>query len=281
MLQSPCTYQGGKQRLAKQIVDIIELTVDDLYSKNYKFFDLCCGSGAVTLELLNRGFNIKNVTMVDKGSWGKFWSSVGTGTFDVNKFKGYISKIPLERAEIQGYLKRLASMDAKVDEEYVYLMLQAGAFGGKQIWRAGNKWCNATFRSFWQPTETSNRRSVVNPMMPMPDELYRRTEQIVHKCYGVNGLCTDVTDMVQQVTETADNAIVYLDPPYSKTEGYGFMLDYINVIRMLQENNVKYIFVSEKEKLSMIAYQLAFSSAKGGISGMKKHNIEEWLNVYL
>ena len=42
-LLPPCAYQGGKQRLANQICDII----DEREGSDFVFYDLCCGSGAV------------------------------------------------------------------------------------------------------------------------------------------------------------------------------------------------------------------------------------------
>ena len=66
---------------------------------------------------------------------------------------------------------------------YDYLLLQAGAFGSKWIGIEGNKWTNNTFRSYWLPTETSNRKSPVNPMMPLPNTLYERVFNIVDICF--------------------------------------------------------------------------------------------------
>ena len=63
-LEIPCSYQGGKQRLTKQIVDIsyAENDIDD----HTQFYDICCGSGAISIELLNRSVNSKNIHMMDK-----------------------------------------------------------------------------------------------------------------------------------------------------------------------------------------------------------------------
>ena len=63
-LVPPCSYQGGKQRLAKQIVDII--FEQNEINEDTKFYDLCCGSGAITLELINRVINTKNIKNVDE-----------------------------------------------------------------------------------------------------------------------------------------------------------------------------------------------------------------------
>ena len=73
-LEIPCSYQGGKQRLAKQIVDIFY--AENEINDETKFYDLCCGSGAVSLELINRGFNSNNITMIDNGCFGQFWQDI-------------------------------------------------------------------------------------------------------------------------------------------------------------------------------------------------------------
>ena len=49
-LQVPCSYQGGKQRIASQIVDNL---IEASNSSNSFFYDLCCGSGAISIELVN------------------------------------------------------------------------------------------------------------------------------------------------------------------------------------------------------------------------------------
>ena len=96
----PCSYQGGKQRLAKQIVDIIfeQNEIND----NTKFYDLCCGSGAITLELINRGVNPKNITMVDASMWGKLWEAIANNEFKLDIFKNEIDKLP-EISDINKY----------------------------------------------------------------------------------------------------------------------------------------------------------------------------------
>ena len=64
VLKTPCTYQGGKQRLASQIVDCI--FKNSVITEDTVFYDLCCGSGAITVELINRGISSKNIVMLDK-----------------------------------------------------------------------------------------------------------------------------------------------------------------------------------------------------------------------
>lgn len=277
-LVSPCSYQGGKQRVAKEIVDYI-LNATFL-SKDTKFYDLCCGSGAVTVELLNRGVPPENITMCDKSSWGVFWKSIGEGIFDLNKFYKYSKAVPRDKSLIQAHIKELSKTNADVDEEYKYILLQASSFGGKQICKKDGKWQSPSFRNFWQPTETSNRRSVVNPMMPMIDELEKRVKILADNCKGLTCHHKDIYEMLDIIENDKADKVIYIDPPYTNTSGYAFSFDYSDFLSKLFDVTVAHIFVSEKEKISDEAIQLNFSGAKGGINGNRKNKNEEWLNVY-
>lgn len=276
-LVPPCSYQGGKQRLAKQIVDIIfEQNEINEYTK---FYDLCCGSGAITLELINRGIHPSNMTMVDKGVYGVFWNSVANNEFDLEIFKSEIDKLP-ELKDIQKYLQELSNQDVDNDKlVYHYLLLQSGSFGSKQIWIENNRWKNNSFRSYWLPTETSSRRSPVNPMMPMPNTLYDRVKDIVEYLGGsINAINSDISKIEWHFDE---NSIVYIDPPYKNTTGYGNDFDYEEFII----NNWAYvnIYVSEGYKMNSVedAILLSKGRTKGNISGdVKKKPTEEWLNIY-
>lgn len=276
-LVPPCSYQGGKQRLAKQIVDIIfEQNEINEYTK---FYDLCCGSGAITLELINRGIHPSNITMVDKGVYGAFWNSVANNEFDLEIFKSEIDKLP-ELKDIQKYLQELSNQDVDNDKlVYHYLLLQSGSFGSKQIWIENNRWKNNSFRSYWLPTETSSRRSPVNPMMPMPKTLYDRVKDIVEYLGGsINAINSDISKIEWHFDE---NSIVYIDPPYKNTAGYGNDFDYEEFII----NNWAYvnIYVSEGYKMDSVedAILLSKGRTKGNIRGdIKKKPTEEWLNIY-
>ena len=277
-LVSPCSYQGGKQRVAKEIVDYILNTT--FLSKDTKFYDLCCGSGAVTVELLNRGVPPENITMCDKSSWGVFWKSIGEGIFDLNKFYKYSKAVPRDKSLIQAHIKELSKTNADVDEEYKYILLQASSFGGKQICKKDGKWQSPSFRNFWQPTETSNRRSVVNPMMPMIEELEKRVKILADNCKGLTCHHKDIYEMLDIIENDKADKVIYIDPPYTNTSGYAFSFDYSDFLSKLFDVTVAHIFVSEKEKISDEAIQLNFSGAKGGINGNRKNKNEEWLNVY-
>ena len=284
ILEIPCSYQGGKQRLAKQIVDIFykENNIND----DTKFFDLCCGSGAISLELINRGFNPNNITMIDNGCFGQFWQDIANGEFDLDIFKREIENLP-NLENIQSYLKKLS--DLPVDEDkmvYHYLLLQAGAFGSKQIWIENNKWKNNTFRSYWLPTETSNRRSPVNPMMPMPNTLYNRVEAIVEQLSGIITASREsVFDAVYRIDEERNkgnkNIIIYIDPPYANTTGYKETFDIYSLEGQIWSTPPIYISEGYKMQGASESYLLSVGRTKGNISGeAKKKPTEEWLNRF-
>lgn len=284
ILEIPCSYQGGKQRLAKQIVDIFykENNIND----DTKFFDLCCGSGAISLELINRGFNPNNIIMIDNGCFGQFWQDIANGEFDLDIFKREIEKLP-NLENIQSYLKKLS--DLPVDEDkmvYHYLLLQAGAFGSKQIWIENDRWKNNTFRSYWLPTETSNRRSPVNPMMPMPNTLYNRVESIVEQLSGVITASKEsVFDAVYRIDEERDkgnkNIIIYIDPPYANTTGYKETFDIYSLEGQIWSTSPIYISEGYKMQGASESYLLSVGRTKGNISGeAKKKPTEEWLNRF-
>ena len=284
ILEIPCSYQGGKQRLAKQIVDIFykENNIND----DTKFFDLCCGSGAISLELINRGFNPNNITMIDNGCFGQFWQDIANGEFDLDIFKREIENLP-NLENIQSYLKKLS--DLPVDEDkmvYHYLLLQAGAFGSKQIWIENNRWKNNTFRSYWLPTETSNRRSPVNPMMPMPNTLYNRVEAIVEQLSGsIIASRESVFDAVYRIDEERNkgnkNIIIYIDPPYANTTGYKETFDIYSLEGQIWSTSPIYISEGYKMKGASESYLLSVGRTKGNISGeAKKKPTEEWLNRF-
>lgn len=275
-LVPPCSYQGGKQRLAKQIVDII--FEQNEINEETKFYDLCCGSGAITLELVNRGIHPSKITMVDKSPWGLFWEKIGRETFSTEVFKFYIDNIPTDISKIKPYaqsmIKRPANDGLADNMVYKFLILQACAFGSTATWVENNQWRKAGgLRNYWLPTETSSRRSPVNPMMPMPNTLYERVENISMEMGCVKGICDYVENIVIE-----PNSIVYIDPPYKNTQDYGYTFDYMKYIEGIKDSQ---LYISEGYKMNDNAILLSKGRAKGNISGdIKKKPVEEWLNIY-
>lgn len=271
----PCSYQGGKQRLAKKIVDII--FEQNEINEETKFYDLCCGSGAITLELINRGIHPSNITMVDSGVYGAFWLEVANDEVEIEVLKQMVDNVP-DKSECKLYLENLSK---HVDDNFIYqyLLLQSGSFGGKEISLQEGKWKHHGFRDYWLPTETSVRRSPCNPMQPNQHELYNRVCNIVDVLGGsVRVLNCNVEAFLLQ-EQFNDNTIVYIDPPYAGTTGYSNDLDIMEVVNSIPKNIP--VYVSECNVLSDETYFITGGKSKGNITGnVKNKRKDDILNVF-
>lgn len=275
-LRVPCAYQGGKQRIATQIVDIL---LDCDFGSDTKFYDLCCGSGAVSIELINQGISPSQIVMLDISSWGAFWKVIGNGTFNMAVFDDYLSSLPSDKHNFKQHLKELSLKPINEYEAELYPILQACSFGGKQIWRNGDSWGSACFRDYWTPTETSIRRSPANPMQPSPIELRDRVKRLVDGMIGIDCIHADITTILEE--KLPQNAIVYIDPPYQKTTGYAFDFDLrLFIDSFVRKNNNTPLFVSESVPLNENATALNFGGSNGGISGARKSKHKEWLSKF-
>lgn len=159
-----------------------------------------------------------------------------------------------------------------------YLILQAGSFGGKQIFDNGNKFSNTSFRSYWEPTATSSRRSPVNPMMPMPSTLLSRTKSIVSEMSAIKACHTyaEYVDFDKIRNDSQGEVVLYIDPPYTGTTGYKDTIDLNAIIGKAKERGF-HVYVSEYMPLSK-DFLLLSKTLKGGISGSRKGNMEEYLS---
>lgn len=274
-LRVPCAYQGGKQRIASQIVSTM---LSAASGENTMFYDLCCGSGAISIELVNRGVKPDHIIMLDRSSWGTFWSVIGSGQFDLGFFEGLLAAIPDDKRKVKQFMQKLASLPIQSNEAELYPVLQACSFGGKQIWKNGNRWNNAFFRDYWEPTPNSIRRSAANPMQPSPSELNRRVVSLIKEMKGVTCFTSDIMSILEY--SIPSDAVVYVDPPYSGKTDYAFSFDIEQFIMKFQGRNAAPLFVSEGYALSENAEKLAFGGAKGGISGLKSGKHEEWLSFF-
>lgn len=274
-MRVPCAYQGGKQRVAAQIVDHI---LEAAPGPNTRFYDLCCGSAAVSIELVNRGVDPSRIWMLDISSWGSFWSAIGSGAFNMDAFDGFLSSLPSDKRDLKGHMLALSALPAGKHAVELYPVLQACSFGGKQIWLNGDRWANACFRDYWEPTATSIRRSPANPMQPSAAELRRRVEALATGMRGVTCLNTDIMNVLRDPFPR--DAVVYIDPPYQSTTGYAFGFDLMTFINRFREVSQAPLFVSEGNPVSDKALMLNFAGAKGGISGIRKGRHQEWLNRF-
>lgn len=264
VLLPPVAYQGGKQRIAEAILDVIRV------SKQAMFYDLCCGSGAITFALINRGHDPERIVMVDSGPFGMLWEAIGAGTFSLDRFEAEVRKIPTDPARVQSYVAALARYPLAEDAIYIFPILQAASFGGKAVGVEDGRWKHHGFRSLWLPTATSNRRSSVNPMMPMPDTLLARMKACVPALRGVRGMHKSLEELTRE-----PKAVVYIDPPYTGTTSYlGSEFDLPAVIQKF-----KPAWVSEGRALSPRTTLISSGRRKGGISGERRRANEECLSL--
>ena len=275
LLRVPCAFQGGKQRVAAQIVDLLLETAP---GPNSRFYDLCCGSAAVSVELINRGVDPSRIWMLDISSWGSFWSAIGSGRFNIDIFDRFLSELPSDKRDLKAHMSALSALPVGEHEAELYPLLQACSFGGKQIWRNGDHWANACFRDYWEPTATSIRRSPANPMQPSPTELRRRIKALVDGMRGVTCLNMDI--MMVLSDPFPKDSVVYVDPPYQSTTGYAFNFDTTLFTSRFRELNEVPLFVSEGVPLSENAKMLTFGGSNGGISGIRKEKHQEWLSKF-
>jgi len=287
-LEPPVTYQGGKTRIADAIADLLLAEL----KPGQDVYDLCCGCGAVSLALVRKGLDPKRLTMVDVGPWGMFWEMTGARTFDVVYFRELVDLLPKDPRHLRMSLEALAKTDASSKFAiYTFLLLQAGSFGGKPVSIANREWKVHGFRDYWLPTETSNRRSPVNPMMPMPETLVARVEEIAARMRGVVGLCKSMGDAV-----VPSRSVVYIDPVYQGlTDGYakeraawreslgpfgkGAIFDVTEFAGELAAKGST-VLVSESKPLGEESIKLAGPRAKGGISGKRAKAHEEWVTWF-
>lgn len=274
-LRVPCAYQGGKQRVAAQIADSL---LGAAVSSDVRFYDLCCGSAAISIELVNRGVDPSRIVMLDISSWGAFWKAIGSGAFDMVVFEQLLSKLPTDKRGVKAHVSALSALPIGDHEAELYPILQACSFGGKQIWRDGERWANACFRDYWEPTATSVRRSPANPMQPSSTELRRRIDALVRGMKGVTCFNADISTILREPLPS--DSVVYIDPPYQNTTGYAYRFDLPSFIARFREVNDCPLFISEASALNDRATRLAFGGAKGGISGVKVGRHEEWLTPF-
>lgn len=258
--------------MSAQIADVL---LGAAPNENSRFFDLCCGSGAISVELVNRGVPPERITMLDSSSWGAFWAAIGAGAFRVEVFEKHLARVPADKRRVKAYMTELSCQHPAEFEAEIYPILQSCSFGGKQLWWDGGAWKNAFFRDYWQPTATSVRRSPANPMQPRPEELLRRIREITQRMAGVNGMRADIADILD--SGVPPDSVVYIDPPYSGTTNYGFDFDILDFAQAFRVHNGAALFVSEGRPLSKDAIELRFGGANGGISGSRANKHREWL----
>lgn len=257
-LVPPVSYQGSKRRQAPEIVRHMALDPEQ------EFYDLCCGSGAVSLELISRGHNPAKITMVDAGPWGDVWRLVGAGEFNLQKLVAFASKVPRgcthDVADFLVHLRDTVPPDSP-DAPYAFLLLQAGAFGGKPVGVRDGRW---RISSFVRPAR------VERPMMiPEPGAICFRMEKIVGRCRELHGIRGMAEGILPQ-----PGAVVYIDPPYEGTEKYAYTVDLSRVVSCGAP-----VFASHARPLSQ-AFRAVASRVSTSASAVAARDSSEYLSLF-
>ncbi len=273
----PVTYQGGKGRLAARIVEEVGLPIAG------RFFDLCCGSGAVSVAAVERGQPPKQITMVDLSPWGLFWKAIGEGSFDIDQFEKIAKQVPRDPWKIKEHVEALSREPVGGDLVYVFLILQAARFGGAAVWIEDGRWRGGGFRQYWTsatskktPTRGRDNPNSTPPMCPMPDVIVARCKELSKRMLGVVGICTDL-GAADVSSPYADGDVAYIDPPYTGTSKYGYAL---NVVSFASSLPIP-CWASEGHALTENATCLSTGRTKGGMSGNRaKEPNQEWLSMF-
>lgn len=266
-IRPPVTFQGGKQRLAPAIVDAMAPPRDEPFS------DLCCGSGAVTIEAVSRGHDPRLVTMVDNGPWGQVWEEVGTGCFSMDALARVSAAVPAEVSRQAGFIAELFKQPATIDTTATFLILQAGSFGGVAVVRREDDTWYGHPRGAW--TSKVDPRKWTGTMMPATAEIQRRMRVLCDLLHGVRVRRECFTDSADLF------GTIYIDPPYAGFRSYNNRkvptFDFVGLAKRLSG---AIVWVSESRALSSTAYILSDAAGRrmGGISGTRKIINEEWLS---
>lgn len=116
-------------------------------------------------------------------------------------------------------------------------------------------------------------------MMPMPNTLFERVENICANMDNVIGVYGRVEDV-----KIEGNSIIYLDPPYKGTHDYGYEIDYMEYVNCILKSTPNItIYLSEGYPIECSNESILLSKGrmKGNMSGnIKKKPTEEWLNMF-
>ena len=124
-------------------------------------------------------------------------------------------------------------------------------------------------------------------MMPMPETLYHRVENIVNQISGcIVASKENVFDALYRLNTEWENGnknvIIYIDPPYMNTTGYKDSFDIYEIRRKICNYYPIYISEGLKMEHTYKTYLLSKGRTKGNISGdVKKKPVEEWLNMFI
>lgn len=261
-LKPPCSYQGGKRRQAPEIASHLIAAGGE----HARYTDLCCGSGAVTLELVRRGIPPARCRMIDSGPWGDVWRLVAQGMFRPALLTTLADGV--RDGEVREFATHLSVEvpPAHPLAPYAYLLLQSLSFGGTPIVEGAGRW---VVNGICASREVDGYG--VRPWNPAPEIMAERLHAICSRLAGI-----DATRMRAEDVRLETGDVVYVDPPYRGTSGYRDSLD---IVALVQKNPCARIFVSERAPLGTSAIPLK-RRRQSSLNVRNTRDAAEWLTAF-
>lgn len=111
----------------------------------------------------------------------------------------------------------------------------------------------------------------------MPTTLKSQVLSVVDTMSSVKAVKSCVTkidwDHYFNVTANKGNVVIFIDPPYNGTTGYGFSLDYVKWLEYLDVPSNCKVYITDYVPHSE-DYTILSKTKKGGISGGSKSRVE-------
>lgn len=219
---------GGKRRVAPEIARLV------MKENPPAFFDLCAGSGAVALGVIDAGFPAGMVTMIEAGPWGLVWKAVSQGSFAIDVLKRMFEhEMPEDPKAVAAWLKLDVALRPPSPE--TFLVLQAGSFGSVSVWWDGNRWRQANPehnrgynpRQYWEPGSDSKEKKPRGTIFN-PGNIVAMMDRICTRCLGMKA----VHGKIEEADLSASAGTIFcMDPPYKGDSGYGVSVDVDAFIR--------------------------------------------------
>lgn len=252
-----CTFMGSKRLFATQIAaEILRRDPEHVY-------DLCCGSGAVSIALVREGYPVEQLTMVDIGPWGDVWVKLSAGEINLSWLHDFMFKNWPTTGSSE-HMREFARVAPYAVE--VFLLLQMTSRGGLPTTWDGKGWRNSSKSEPWTPRGELHRER---------ENMWARLLTLMKLLKGVGAKKADVSDLRGEWNRSG--GLRYLDPPYRGTRAYGAELDLESYLAWAPRP----ILVSEQRELVGADRILTLGSrAAKSLGGGRTDAIQELLHVY-
>ena len=206
------------------------------------FFDLCCGTGALTLRLLDpnaepfpmtgckrdyapalldllgiRGQRPDRIVMVDAGPWGDFWQTVaqvGRGAEVAEYVQDVVGAAGAGAAVFEHFAKAEPVPSDPVARAAVFACLQVANARGRAVQVDGDAWVTHGYAHL---SDLAREKGFGERLRP------HRVAERIRTLAGIDWPPTVVhaADLRTIDLDPREGDVVAMDPPYDRTLGYG------------------------------------------------------------